>query len=37
VGETPVRYAHSIPPVGGHAEFADERAAYDELSAEMKR
>ena len=24
-------YARSIPPVGGHTEFADERAAYDAL------
>jgi alpha-ketoglutarate-dependent 2,4-dichlorophenoxyacetate dioxygenase len=30
-------YARSIPPVGGHTEFADERAAYDALPAEMKR
>jgi alpha-ketoglutarate-dependent 2,4-dichlorophenoxyacetate dioxygenase len=30
-------YARSIPPVGGHTEFADERAAYDALSDEMKR
>ena len=30
-------YARSIPPVGGHTEFADERAAYDTLPAEMKR
>ena len=30
-------YARSIPPVGGHTEFADERAAYDALSEDMKR
>jgi alpha-ketoglutarate-dependent 2,4-dichlorophenoxyacetate dioxygenase len=30
-------YARSIPPVGGHTEFADERAAYDALPAETKR
>ena len=30
-------YARSIPPIGGHTEFADERAAYDALSDEMKR
>src|SRR5262245_21175728 len=30
-------YARSIPPVGGHTEFADERAAYDALPGEMKR
>jgi alpha-ketoglutarate-dependent 2,4-dichlorophenoxyacetate dioxygenase len=30
-------YARSIPPVGGRTEFADERAAYDALPAEMKR
>jgi alpha-ketoglutarate-dependent 2,4-dichlorophenoxyacetate dioxygenase len=29
-------YAHSIPPIGGHTEFADERAAYDALSEETK-
>ena len=29
-------YARSIPPVGGHTEFADERAAYDALSEQMK-
>ena len=29
-------YARSIPPVGGHTEFADERAAYDALPAKMK-
>jgi alpha-ketoglutarate-dependent 2,4-dichlorophenoxyacetate dioxygenase len=30
-------YARSIPPVGGHTEFADERAAYDALSEDMRR
>jgi alpha-ketoglutarate-dependent 2,4-dichlorophenoxyacetate dioxygenase len=30
-------YARSIAPVGGHTEFADERAAYDALPEEMKR
>jgi alpha-ketoglutarate-dependent 2,4-dichlorophenoxyacetate dioxygenase len=30
-------YARTIPPVGGHTEFADERAAYDALPAAMKR
>ena len=29
-------YARSIPPVGGHTEFADLRAAYDALSQAMK-
>jgi len=30
-------YARTIPPVGGHTEFADERAAYDALPEAMKR
>src|SRR5262245_22515463 len=30
-------YARSIAPVGGHTEFADERAAYDALADDMKR
>jgi alpha-ketoglutarate-dependent 2,4-dichlorophenoxyacetate dioxygenase len=30
-------YARSIPTVGGHTEFADERAAYDALPEAMKR
>jgi alpha-ketoglutarate-dependent 2,4-dichlorophenoxyacetate dioxygenase len=30
-------YARTIPPVGGHTEFADERAAYDALPAATKR
>lgn len=29
-------YARAIPPIGGHTEFADSRAAYDALSDEMK-
>ena len=30
-------YAHTIPPIGGHTEFADERAGYDALPEDMKR
>src|SRR5688572_22947188 len=30
-------YARSIPPVGGHTEFADQRAGYDALPEAMKR
>ena len=30
-------YMREIPPVGGHTEFADMRAAYDALSDTMKR
>ena len=30
-------YARSVAPVGGHTEFADERAAYDALPEAMKR
>jgi len=30
-------YARSIAPVGGHTEFADERAAYDALPEATKR
>src|SRR5712692_4906707 len=30
-------YARSIPSIGGHTEFADERAAYDALPDETKR
>ena len=30
-------YARSIPPVGGHTEFCDMRAAYDALPEETKR
>lgn len=29
-------YARRIPPIGGHTEFADLRAAYDALPEEMK-
>ena len=29
-------YAHTVVPVGGHTEFADQRAAYDALPAETK-
>lgn len=29
-------YSRSIPPVGGHTEFADMRAAYDALDDSMK-
>jgi len=30
-------YARAIPPIGGHTEFADERAAYDALPEDTKR
>src|ERR1700686_4995692 len=30
-------YARSIPPIGGHTEFADLRAAYDALPDHLKR
>ncbi len=30
-------YARTVVPIGGHTEFADQRAAYDALSNEMKR
>jgi alpha-ketoglutarate-dependent 2,4-dichlorophenoxyacetate dioxygenase len=30
-------YARSIPPVGGHTEFADQRAGYDALPEATKR
>jgi alpha-ketoglutarate-dependent 2,4-dichlorophenoxyacetate dioxygenase len=30
-------YARSIPSVGGHTEFADERAAYEALPEDLKR
>ncbi|MBI3916330.1 MAG: TauD/TfdA family dioxygenase [Betaproteobacteria bacterium] len=30
-------YATTIAPLGGHTEFADQRAAYDTLPAEMKQ
>ena len=29
-------YARSIPPVGGHTEFCDERAAYDALPEQIR-
>ena len=29
-------YATTIPPIGGHTEFADQRAAYDALPQAMK-
>jgi alpha-ketoglutarate-dependent 2,4-dichlorophenoxyacetate dioxygenase len=32
-----ILYSRSIPPVGGHTEFADQRAGYDALSDEMKQ
>jgi alpha-ketoglutarate-dependent 2,4-dichlorophenoxyacetate dioxygenase len=30
-------YARTVVPIGGHTEFADQRAAYDALADEMKR
>ena len=30
-------YAESVVPLGGHTEFADQRAAYDALPEDMKR
>jgi len=30
-------YSTTVVPIGGHTEFADQRAAYDALSNEMKR
>ena len=30
-------YARAVPPVGGHTEFADMRAAYDALPGETRR
>src|SRR5580700_1925209 len=30
-------YARAIPPIGGHTEFADERAAYDALPEDTRR
>jgi alpha-ketoglutarate-dependent 2,4-dichlorophenoxyacetate dioxygenase len=30
-------YAHSIAPIGGHTEFADQRAGYDALPAALQR
>ena len=32
-----ILYSRSIPAVGGHTEFADQRAAYDALSDELKQ
>jgi alpha-ketoglutarate-dependent 2,4-dichlorophenoxyacetate dioxygenase len=29
-------YAHTVAPIGGHTEFADQRAAYDALPDKMK-
>ena len=36
-GYASLLYARSIPPIGGHTEFADMRAAYDALPDSMKR
>jgi alpha-ketoglutarate-dependent taurine dioxygenase len=30
-------YSHTIAPIGGHTEFADQRAAYDALPDAMRR
>ena len=30
-------YAHTIVPIGGHTEFADQRAAYDALPEDTRR
>lgn len=35
-GELSMLYAHVVPPKGGNTEFADLRAAYDELDDDMK-
>ena len=35
-GYASLLYARSVPPVGGHTEFADLRAAYDALPAPTK-
>src|SRR5712692_5472180 len=35
-GYASLLYARSIPPIGGHTEFADLRAAYDALPDAMK-
>jgi alpha-ketoglutarate-dependent 2,4-dichlorophenoxyacetate dioxygenase len=35
-GELSMLYAHVVPPKGGETEFADLRAAYDELDDDMK-
>jgi alpha-ketoglutarate-dependent 2,4-dichlorophenoxyacetate dioxygenase len=36
-GYASLLYARSIPPIGGHTEFADMRAAYDALPGSMKQ
>ena len=33
---TSLLYAHAVPPIGGHTEFADARAAYDALPEQTK-
>jgi alpha-ketoglutarate-dependent 2,4-dichlorophenoxyacetate dioxygenase len=35
-GYASILYARSIPPIGGHTEYADLRAAYDALPATTK-
>ena len=35
-GELSMLYAHVVPPTGGDTEFADLRAAYDELDGETR-
>ncbi len=35
-GALSMLYAHVVPPEGGDTEFADLRAAYDELDADLK-
>jgi alpha-ketoglutarate-dependent 2,4-dichlorophenoxyacetate dioxygenase len=35
-GELSMLYAHVVPPEGGNTEFADLRAAYDELDDDLK-
>ena len=36
VGELSMLYAHTVPPKGGNTEFADLRAAWDELDDDLK-